>query len=714
MTPEESNSPASPDSSAPAAVPAPVAVSATKPWTAFWDRLSERQMVIAVCLFGLLLYLPMAGSYGLWDPWETHYGEVAREMVARGDAISLYWAGSPIDPEVFWSKPVLSFWLISLSMLVFGLGNADPGTFALSSRPEWALRTPFILMSLLALAGVYLAVSRFVSRRAGVLSTLALATCPLFSLVARQAMTDMAFVGPMTMALALGALALFDDEDRELPRRGRGRLSWPHHTLFYVTVGLLALTVLPQIVLDSIQLRWEIWPKRHLVLPGVVAMLPYTLGFLAFLWFAAKIRYKAPFYLMIAAILCGLAILAKGLAGLGLPVIVFLAYLFFTWNWRRLNRAQLISGVWLALLACALVSVPWHHAMLARHGFPFWNELYGDNHWRRMVLGRHGDRGSFEYFLRELGYGLYPWIALVPAALSWVVMRTYRSTSVATEPGEVATTKRRAILHLGAIWFVACYAVVSCSMTKFHHYILPAIPGVAIVLGCFVDDLLKGARGRVVWVATLIGLPLLFLVTADLIFAQKNAQHFIWLFSYDYINTPQGRPWPPELDYRIPLAIFAGLFAVSALLLGWRRARKFGLVGIGLVSVVFTYFLLDSYMKNVSNRWSQKPLMATYYKERASSDERLVAWQMYWRGETFYTQNEIFEGPKEGHTVFLGDRNAEDLKDYLRRNPGKRVFFVVERTRFESLRGLLPEGSRSSLKVVDDRNNKFYLASAQM
>ena len=89
MTPEEPQN---------TAIPAP---SAPKSWTPFWDRLSERQMVLLVCLFGLLLYLPMAGSYGLWDPWETHYGEVAREMVARGDAISLYWAGSPIDPEVF-------------------------------------------------------------------------------------------------------------------------------------------------------------------------------------------------------------------------------------------------------------------------------------------------------------------------------------------------------------------------------------------------------------------------------------------------------------------------------------------------------------------------------------------------------------------------------------------------------------------------------------
>ncbi len=32
-----------------------------------------------------LLYLPLLGSYSLSDPWETHYGEVAREMLVRVD-----------------------------------------------------------------------------------------------------------------------------------------------------------------------------------------------------------------------------------------------------------------------------------------------------------------------------------------------------------------------------------------------------------------------------------------------------------------------------------------------------------------------------------------------------------------------------------------------------------------------------------------------------
>ena len=166
----------------------------------FFDRLSERQMTLLVIAVGLLLYIPLAGTYGLWDPWETHYSEVARQMTKRGDFISLWWPGSPRDADVFWSKPVLTFWIMSIGMHIarIGLPGNDPGEMALLSRTEWAVRVPFCLFGVLAMWGVYMVVARFVSRRAGFLSALVMATCPMFSLVARQAMTDMAFVGPMT------------------------------------------------------------------------------------------------------------------------------------------------------------------------------------------------------------------------------------------------------------------------------------------------------------------------------------------------------------------------------------------------------------------------------------------------------------------------------------------------------------------------------------
>ena len=674
-------------------------------------------MAFGVILFGLLLYLPFAGTYGLWDPWETHYSEVARQMTRRGDFISLWWPGSPRDLDVFWSKPVLSFWLMSIGMHIarVGLPGGDPGEMALSYRAEWAVRTPFCLAGVLGIYAVYLVTARFVSRRAGVLAAIVAATSPMYSLVARQAMTDMAFVGPMAMALALGAMALFDDSDELLPRKGRGRWSWPHHGLFYGGVALFALTTIPQLIVDSIQLRVEIpWGHGVLKMYGAVAMIPYFLGFVAFIVLAARTRYKAPLYLYIAAILCGLSILAKGLAGLGLPLIVFLAYLGFTWNWKRLRRAQLLYGVIVSLIAIAVVAVPWHHAMIIRHGLAFWNELFGDNHWRRMVLGRHGDRGSFEYFLRELGYAVLPWVAVAPAALAWAVMRVPVTTGSLGGLPDPVDVRRQGIIWLGAIWFVSAYALVSMSMTKFHHYVLPAVPGLAIVIGCFLDDLMERGSSRRAAAVALVGLPLLFLVSVDLVDTKNAAQRFLWLFSYDYVHNVHGRPWPDKLDFTGPLIAFITLFALGTLGLVVRRLRRVALVGLGTSAVLFTLYLLDVYMRDVAPYWSQKQPIATYYEKRRSPEERLIAYQMYWRGETFYTKNEIYEGPTEDRTVFDQEGADEKLKEWINHHRGHRHFFLFERGQQSHLQSMLPPEARASFEVLDSRNNKFSLAKADL
>jgi 4-amino-4-deoxy-L-arabinose transferase-like glycosyltransferase len=699
------------------------------------SRLSERQVAllvsVAVIVGGLLLYIPMAGTYGLWDPWETHYSEVARQMTHRGDFISLWWPGSPRDPDVFWSKPVLSFWLMSIAMHVAGVGlpSGAPGEMAIGHAAEWAARVPFCLMGVLGIWAVYLVTARFASRRAGVLAAIVCATAPMYSLVARQAMTDMAFVGPMAMALALGALALFDESDQPLPRRGQrngaGFWSWPHHGLFYGTLVLMALVTIPQLLIDSIQLKVVIpWGDREIKMYGAVAMIPYYVGFALFVLLAARTRYRAPFYLYLAAIMCGLSVLAKGLAGLGLPLIVFVAYLAFTWNWSRLKRPQVRYGIIVSLIACAVVAVPWHHAMLIRHGSGFWNELFGDNHWRRMVIGRHGDRGTFEYFVRELGYGLLPWIALVPAALGWSVLRARRTAAPGAQarvdgeadPGSAATAaaRRQDVVWLGAIWFVAGYALVSLSMTKFHHYVLPAIPGIAIVIGCFLDDLITRPGWRRAAVVALVGIPLLLLVTFDLVDAKNAAQRFLWLFSYDYVHNKAGRPWPDKLDFTGPLIGFCAVFAIATAALAIPRIRRWAAYGLSAAAIVFTFFLLDGFMRGVAPSWSQKGPIASYYEHRRSPDERLIAYQLYWRGETFYTSNEIYEGPTEERTVFDQDGADDKLKEWISHHRGRRAFFLFERFQQARLQGLLPPEARGTFQVIDTQNNKFSLAQADL
>ena len=113
----------------------------------------ERRLALALVCLCAVVYIPLAGNYGMWDPWESHYGEVARQMAMRNDWISLWWPGSPQDRMEFFSKPALTEWLMALSMKLFGLewGHPAADEMVRNWRPEWACRLPNILLTLAVL-----------------------------------------------------------------------------------------------------------------------------------------------------------------------------------------------------------------------------------------------------------------------------------------------------------------------------------------------------------------------------------------------------------------------------------------------------------------------------------------------------------------------------------------------------------------------------------
>ena len=111
---------------------------------------------------------------------------------------------------------------------------------------------------------------------------------------------------------------------------------------------------------------------------------------------------------------------------------------------------------------------------------------------------------------------------------------------------------------------------------------------------------------------------------------------------------------------------------------------------------------------------TQKNLIANYYKMRSGPEEHLLVWQMYWRGENFYTENEIYEGPTEERTVFDQEGADDKLKEWIGRHRGRRAFFLYERFQQARLQALLPPEARGSFHVIDDQNNKFSLAQADL
>ena len=662
---------------------------------------TARRTALAVAALVVLVLVPFAGNYGAWDPWETHYGEVARQMLARNDFISLWWPGSPLDHAPrgeFWSKPVLTFWLEALSLKLAGIewAGARADELVTSWRTEWALRTPSLLLAMTSIAAVFATVRRLASRRAAALAAVILISSPEWLLIARQAMTDLPFVAPMTIALCLGALALLAPDETPLPRRRWLGLSWPHAPVFYGFFALFVATTATQLLIDSIQLRLRLPSGR--VVPGVVPMSPYILCFLVGLWWSASATTRRELYLLTAWLLCALASLAKGPAGLALPALTLAFYLVCAGRWRDLFRLELVRGA-LVFISC---SVPWWHAMLIRHGRPFWNELINDNYVNR-AAGRNGDRGTFEYYLQWIGYGMFPWsgIAAIGTVAAFLAPKSVRG----------------ALARFALVWIAVDVSVITLVNTKFHHYSLPALPAVAILAALFIDDLLT-APAR--WQAIALGLvavPITLACGRDL---AVYPPRFLWMFDYDYVLVPNsGRPWPTTALYGTryeyggllwPLAILATLAVVAlagfaarrrpvaapaddapappprrvyvlfalfvcalviciavgpstngaapspswwrwlipaAAMLGalvWvaRSVRLGPVLPLAIAALVHGAFLVDRYLPDLGPHWSQKHVIAAYYAHRHGPEEPLIVYNLYWRGENFYTRNEVY------------------------------------------------------------------------
>lgn len=656
----------------------------------------RRRTLIGVALLGLLLYVPLAGSYGLWDPWETHYGEVARTMLQRDDFLTTYW-----QDEVFKSKPVLTFWMQAAGMAAFGLGrDGGPSSeMALGHAAEWGMRLPFILVSVFGLVILFLLVSRVVSRRAGFLTAAVCATAPQYALITRQSITDIPFVALMTAGLSLFFLGLLVDPE-ERPHSISFRLLGRDLTLstWHLFSFLLLALTLPQLYLVGFHIGWQ--HERAIVLGQATRIrlfgLPYIVPWLALLllYFAstwrADRRRASHLYIHAAWLLCGLAVLAKGLGGIMIPVAVVGLFLLATRDRRLLGRLEVLRG----MAVFFAVAAPWHHAMWIRHGSAFWNEYFGHHHFKRAEIGVHGERGTFEYYIHQLGMGFFPWSGLVPAVL-------IRWSGLLRPSGD----RRTRLLLYAALWAVVTFALFSLMETKFHHYPLPAIPPLAILVGVWLDEILRtrdpvGPRNpqslfpteNHSWARTaphvllvLLAAGVIALITRDLV---RDPSHLVLLFIYKY-----DRLFPYELHFEPWMAVIGGLAVLSCLLLLVPRLRRIAVWSLVASATLFALFTIDYYLISLSPHWGQKNLHEIYFRARSGPEERLIAWQLNWRGENYYSKNQVI--------VHMQPKETPQFKAFLRRHHGERFYLIMEQGRLGSFKTILKSlGVQGSLEIV--------------
>jgi 4-amino-4-deoxy-L-arabinose transferase-like glycosyltransferase len=186
-----------------------------------WKSSSEKNwreplLLLAVCL---ALYFFRLGSFGILEGGESYYPAACREMVKANE-----WIVPQLNYQIYFSKPIMTFWLINSAYSLFGVS-------------ELAGRLWSSILSTILVFFCYFTTRTLAGTRAGLLAGLILASSPLMVATCRRSSIDAFFCAFMGLTLCAMILVLFTERKRWWP------LIWISLALAVLTKGPAALVL---------------------------------------------------------------------------------------------------------------------------------------------------------------------------------------------------------------------------------------------------------------------------------------------------------------------------------------------------------------------------------------------------------------------------------------------------------------------------------------
>lgn len=196
--------------------------------------------------------------------------------------------------------------------------------------------------------------------------------------------------------------------------------------------------------------------------------------------------------------------------------------------------------------------------------------------------GMRTDAKTFDFVINEMGFGLFPWFALLPLAFTY----TFRKS----------LTPERLLLFL---WCAVPFVVAMVAIRPFNQPFYAGFPGLAIVLGLYLKDAPEDVdHGRLL---AFFGFGLFAVALKDIVISPEPLVAFL---TTDPMFSPQGKgdlTFPPEVRLAI-LGVLAAAIAGGSILIGGgrllsalgklpallRRGRTFLYVLIALIAMIIT------------------------------------------------------------------------------------------------------------------------------
>jgi 4-amino-4-deoxy-L-arabinose transferase-like glycosyltransferase len=183
----------------------------------------------------------------------------------------------------------------------------------------------------------------------------------------------------------------------------------------------------------------------------------------------AKVRKKQVIYMLVFWVSFGFGMLAKGPAPLPLVLIPLFFYVAIFRQWKKITQLLPVVGV-IVFLAIVL---PWPLAIAYRMN---WNLVVWKHEFIERFFGTYASGGNPPYFYLPLIFQfIAPWVAFVPAAL--------------ISPFYKIWGKKQKTMLFFWLWFVANLIFLTISGGRRKHYIIPAMPAIAILVGILIEDM---------------------------------------------------------------------------------------------------------------------------------------------------------------------------------------------------------------------------------
>ncbi len=395
---------------------------------------------------------------------------------------------------------------------------------------------------------------------------------------------------------------------------------------------------------------------------------------------------RRDFYLYLFYFFEGWAFLAKGLLSLIIPGTTFFIYMLITGDfgsffaWRNLKKHLLGFGVYL------LVAGPWFVYMWIDAGYPFVNEFIIYHHFKRVQGEIHKPNDLWTLYLRVLGYALFPWCAFIPMAI-------YRFFHGDREGGAL-----RLRLFLFSA-FVGPFFFLAFSSTKFHHYIAPVVPPLAVIIGYYLTELWNSRWGLARKLEIVVAFFVLGAVARDI-----GNKFMVWMYMVTFY---QERTGPKLSAFRPTMAVIFVLFGLVLFLSMYsEKFKKWALGGVFALPAAFMIYFFADAMPRIAEWYSYKPLWDAYVKDTGEARAPIAQYYKWLeKSLSFWSFNEI--------QFLASDKEQAVLRFYDR--PGVQYAIVKnpDKNRFENLMRRINKKVEIVAKIPQNVLYKVYGGNAK-